>query len=154
NRPCFRVDQGPEVTVITEWAKHRLPGIPLLAGSPAVSARPLVVHLLLHRAQDNPIDIPVAGYGHLCPPFFAGPGIRPVINIDGLKEMKVDRVRAIRERSAKEIWIKDLKRQGFPSSGRAPGQYPCIRLADGPESRLDVRNQLLCQRLTIGPCVG
>src|SRR5947209_6351847 len=87
-----RIEERFEITILAQWSINRLPNVPLLAGPSMIAERAFVIELLLHRAQHQPVDVSVTGQGRLAKAFLAGPRVGPVIDIDDLKEMKIDRI--------------------------------------------------------------
>ena len=66
---------------------------------------------------------------------------------------KINRVRIQRPSPAEKIRIKHLRRQRFPSAGRAARQHSRVRLRNHPEMRFEIRNHLLHQRVAVRPVI-
>ena len=145
-----RVEERLEIAVAAERAEGRLPRVPLLPGAAAVAHRPLVRELLLHGGDHDAARVALPGKRHFDPPLLPVPGVGPVVDVDDLKRVEVDRVWAVGADTAEVIRVKDLKRQRLPASGRAPREHARPGLADGAEVRLDVRDQLLGEGAAVG----
>src|SRR6266851_1137936 len=104
------IEERLEVTVVAQWTIHRFPNVPLLAGTTMIAECSFVVELLFHRTQNQSVDVTVAGQGSLTQSGFTGPGVGPVIDVNNLEEVKVDRVRTISISPAEVVGIKDLQR--------------------------------------------
>lgn len=70
-------------------------------------------------------------------------GVLVLINIDAFDIGEIDGIGAISPDAAKEIGMKNLQREGLPSTGRSAIEQTRPRLANGAETLLDFGNQLL-----------
>ena len=75
--------------------------------------------------------------------------VRVAVDVGNLVMPEVDRVRVEHPRAPKEVGMVHLQRQRFPPSGRPARERPRPGLADHPEARFEIRNELLQQRIAV-----
>ena len=107
---------------------------------------------LPHRTLD--VAVPVARGGPL-ESVVVDVGVRVLVDVQKLEVAEVDAVGAARPGPVEEVGVEDLEGQRLQPPWLDPAvEHPGPALADPPEGGLDVRDQLLRDRVAVRPVVG
>ena len=145
------VEDRLRVAVVAHRRVDRLPDVPLPPRAALLTQHQLEAVHRLDRGADVPEVVAVAGARDPPPRPLGEEGVLVVVDVDDGVLAEVDRVGAGREAAVVEVGIQHLDAERLPAPGRAAVHEPRPALPEAAELLLDERNQLLVDRVAVGP---